>query len=332
MTRVLFVISHLSGGGAERALANLTMHWPNEYEIDILCNNISGNEYEHKGNIISLGLDDGSVSSLIYQAKVLISRIRTLRSMKRENKYSACISFMDSANVANILSGHNHCKTIISVRQSLCGAAEKFWYYKWIVNPLVKMFYNRADAVVAVSEELKQEMKNYYQLKRVEAIPNGYDIAGIVEKADIPVDVDIAEEAKYIFTAGRLDIPKNHWHLIRAMKRVIEYVPNARLYIAGKGELYSYLQELILNLKLQESIKLLGFKSNVYNLEKVCDVYVMPSGWEGFPNALAEAMCVGAPVVVTDFKTGAREIVYLQKLTGNFLVQKQFLTCVLLFG
>ena len=77
----------------------------------------------------------------------------------------------------------------------------------------------------------------------------------------------------------------------------------------GEGELESYLKRLINKLNLQDNILMLGHSKNVYKYLKSSDLYVFPSIFEGFPNALAEAICMGLPCIATDFKTGAREII-----------------------
>lgn len=58
MKRILFVISHLYGGGAERALSNLVTHIPNDWEIDILLNNDKTETYPYRGRLISLDIEN----------------------------------------------------------------------------------------------------------------------------------------------------------------------------------------------------------------------------------------------------------------------------------
>ena len=56
MKKILFVITMLGGGGAERALCNLTFAMPPDIEFDILVSYESDYDYPHKGNVISLGM------------------------------------------------------------------------------------------------------------------------------------------------------------------------------------------------------------------------------------------------------------------------------------
>ena len=119
MKKVLFLISKLTGGGAERALCNLTLGFPKDVEIDILVNSESDEDYPHAGNVISLGMPKRNKLSLGYQMIALIRRYYMLVKFKKSKNYDACISFMDSANIANILTGKKYCKTILSRRSWL---------------------------------------------------------------------------------------------------------------------------------------------------------------------------------------------------------------------
>ena len=311
--RVLFVIPYLYEGGAQRALSNIEMNFPDDWEIETLVNSEYKKAYPVKGIIHSLGISETpKTDSVLFQFRVFLKRINKLKELKNTGRYDACISMADSASVANILSGNKHCKTIISIRTSL-KAMSRLAQYKYVVNPLARVFYNSADKVVAVSEELKKELIEEFKIKQdiVVAIPNGYNLEKILTKAKEPLEDDIKsfiDGKKVICNVGRLSFPKGQWHLIRSFKRIKAEIPEAVLMIAGIGELEEYLHKLTKELDLEESVRFLGHTDNVYKYLKSSDVFAFPSILEGFPNAMAEAVCIGLPCVATDFKTGAREI------------------------
>jgi len=314
MKKVLFVISYLDKGGSERALSNITLNFPKDWEIDILVNSDKVVDYPYRANIISMGIDDKpKTGSVLFQFKVLCKRISWLRKLKKNNKYSACISFLDSANVANILSRKKYCKTIVSVRNSLKKQAS-LPQYKYVVNPLVKCLYNMADKVVACSRGVERELVDIFKLRadKVCTIENGYDIQKLEHMANEPLDDEIdrkIRDKKVLVTVGRLAPQKGQWHLIRAFSKVIRQVPDAILLIIGTGELEEYLKGLVRDYGLGEQVIFVGYTDNPFKYEKRADVFVMPSLYEGFPNALAEAVCLGLPCIATDFETGARELI-----------------------
>lgn len=117
---------------------------------------------------------------------------------------------------------------------------------------------------------------------------------------------------------GRLDSQKGQWHLIRSFTKVVQQEPKAVLLIIGTGECKQYLRKLIQQNHMEKHIFLLGYQSNPFWYYAQAEVFVLPSMYEGFPNALAEAVCCGAPCIATDFHSGAREILAPDmELTGR---------------
>ncbi len=314
-------------GGAQRALSNIQSELSDRYEIDTLVNSEFDRVYSNSGRVFSLGIDTPpKTGSLLFQFSAFIKRFIRLKELKKKGSYEACISFMDSANVSNVISGKGRCKVIVSVRVSY-NSNNDLPQYRFVVKPLARLLYNKADLVVAVSEELKMELNSGFGIcsDRLVAIPNGYNVNKIRNEA-----VKSFQEAelrdyvacKMVLTAGRLNAQKHQWHLIRAFSEVLKSVPSAILVIAGTGELEEYLKKTCIRLGIEDKVIFLGFSNNVFGYMSRTDVFVLPSGWEGFPNALGEAICIGAPCVATDFKTGAREILAPELLLKNKIIER----------
>ncbi len=308
--KIAIVVSTLDLGGAQRAVSNIVMNLPTDCEIDLILNSREHIVYPYRGNIISLDLEpQENRSGLLYQGKVFFKRLRLLKKLKREKGYNAVISFLDSANIANILTGKKFCKTIVSVRTRLSG--ENNWKYKIIVSNLVKLFYNKADKVVAISEGVRQDLIDNFNIKKenVCTIYNCYDVKEIQEKAAMPCEeVEVEQDSFSVATMGRFVQQKGQWHLLRAFKEVLKEEPKAKLYILGEGELQDYLYKMVDELEMRESVVFCGFLKNPFSLISKVKLFVFPSLWEGFGNALVEAMACGVPCIASDFKYGAREI------------------------
>lgn len=309
MTKVAFIISSLDLGGAQRAVSNITLGLPKDWNIDIILNNDTNIVYPYRGNIISLGVEDvEDRTNLLFQARVFIKRIHTVKRLRRKNRYAAVVSFLDSANVVNILTGNVCGKTIISVRNNL--SQDKSWKYKYIVSTLVRQLYNRADLIVSVSEGVRQDLIANYSIRPeiIKTIYNGCDLNKIADLAKGKQEITVDKQYVNYVTVGRLTHQKGQWHLIRAFSDLYKKEKNVRLYILGDGELKSYYEKLIFDCNLKDVVYLCGFVSNPYAVIKQMDVFVLPSLYEGFPNALLEAMACGLPCIASDFKSGAREI------------------------
>lgn len=326
--RVLFVIPYLYEGGAQRALSAIQRSLPDSWEIETLVNSEEGKSFEYRGNIHTLGIKSKPrVNSVLFQIRVFLRRVITLHRLKREKKYDACISFSDSASVANIITGNKNCKVILSVRVSLKESA-KLPQYRYIVNPLVKILYSRADQIVAVSDGIRKELIDVFGLNenKIVTIRNGYDVKEILSLAKNEIcDERFASyinNRKIIISVGRLSFQKGQWHLIRAFNEVIKkYNKDYVLLIAGVGELEGHLKGLIDRYELSDRVYLLGHIDNVYKYLNISDCFVFSSLFEGFPNALAEAICVGLPCISTDFQTGAREILAPELLEETLPVE-----------
>lgn len=313
MKKVLFVIPYLVEGGTERALSNITTFFPSDWQIDILVNDKKNAAYPFRGNIIELGFKgEPRTGSVLFQAKVFFKRTRRLKQLKKSGGYQACISFLDSANVANILSGKSFCKVIVSVRNSLVQQG-KLPQYKYVVNPLVRLFYNYADKVIAVSKGVELELQENFGLRsdRLFTIENGYDFSVIDKQRQEMLseqEINLFKGKKIITTTGRLTNQKGQWHLIRAFSEVVKRAPDTLLVIIGSGELEDYLKDMSKAYGLEKNIYFTGHAPNPYKYLWCTDIFVLTSLYEGFPNALAEAVCMGLPCIATDFRTGAREL------------------------
>lgn len=310
--KILFVIPTLKDGGAEKAMSNLTTHLPENVEADILINSISDHDFPTDANIISLGMPPSKNMGIMYQFFSMVKRILKLYTLKRKKDYDVCISFMDSANIANILSGNKYTKVLCSVRISLNICESMLPEYKYIIIPLIKLLYNKADEIIAVSSGIRKELIEDFGIRadKVVTIENGCDMQMLISQADEPWDEEdnVLKGKKLVVTAGRLSEQKGQWHLIRAFSKVIEEEKDAVLLILGAGPLKSYLEQLTKKLGVQGEVIFKGFVQNPYKYVAKADVFVLPSLYEGYPNAMAEAACLGVPCMATDFRTGSREI------------------------
>lgn len=316
MKKLLFVISTLNTGGAQRAFANMSIGFPEEWQCDFLLNDAQSVTYPYRGNIISLGLtpkeDKGG---LLYQCRVFWKRYWKLRSLKRSGQYEACISALTSANAVNVLTGRRYCKTIISIRiyMSQILRQEKK-YIAWIETWVIRHLSNIADYVVSVSESARLDLINHFGVKpqKTRTIYNGYAIEQMHVLAAETLTVEEEQWFRFgkrqIVTMGRLDEQKGQFHLIRAFQRIHEKCPDTVLLILGNGKLEIELRALITELRLEEVVILCGFVKNPYKIMARSNIFILSSLFEGFPNALAESLCLDSPVVSTDCDSGAREI------------------------
>lgn len=115
------------------------------------------------------------------------------------------------------------------------------------------------------------------------------------------------QDGRIICSMGREDTVKGFWHLIKIFSLVHNAIPDTRLLIIGKGEFTPY-RKLAADLGIADAVCFAGLQKNPYPYLKKGSLYLLTSYWEGFPNALVEAMALGLVAVATDCMTGPAEI------------------------
>jgi len=172
-----------------------------------------------------------------------------------------------------------------------------------------------ADRVLCNSRDT---YRNLYPLQKWaigdgwEVVYNGIDVSRIDAAAnlELPVRIQEVEDRVLIGSVGRLVDQKNYQRLIDAFSSVLEEVPEAHLVLIGDGGNRSQLEQEAVAQGIKQRVTFLGEcpRDDVYAALHELDLFVMPSLWEGFCNAIVEAMAAGLPVVCSDIST-LREVV-----------------------
>lgn len=113
-------------------------------------------------------------------------------------------------------------------------------------------------------------------------------------------------DAPFVLAVGRLAHQKGYDYLLDAAARVRQTLPTVRIVIAGEGDARPALEAQRAALGLDETVLLIGGRSDVERLMMACDLFVNSSRWEGLPSAIMEAMVAGAPVAAADLPGNRR--------------------------
>jgi glycosyltransferase involved in cell wall biosynthesis len=181
------------------------------------------------------------------------------------------------------------------------------------------------DKVTAVSQNVANAhvAKGITKEDKICIIYNGIEL-DCENLADIPTarrNLNIVGGGKWILlTIASLEIKKGHIFLFGALKTLKEKGYKIKLIAAGRGKEEERLREEIVAQDLNGEVILAGEKDNIAELLSVSDVFVLPSLWEGLPNALLEAMVSGVPVVAT--RVGGVPEVVINDETGLLVEAK----------
>jgi GalNAc-alpha-(1->4)-GalNAc-alpha-(1->3)-diNAcBac-PP-undecaprenol alpha-1,4-N-acetyl-D-galactosaminyltransferase len=224
--------------------------------------------------------------------------IRSLRAAIIESKPDVVISFMDRMNVVALFATRGlKIPTIVSERND---PAMTFMGRSW--ERLRQWTYPWADRIVVQTERAG----NYFPTlqDRISIVPNP-----VVLPPDLPRRSRQLVGDRSLIAMGRLVPQKGFDLLFRAMATLKDRHPEWSLNILGEGKLRLQLESLRHELGLEHRIHLIGRVQNPHELLQQADIFVMSSRFEGFPNALCEAMACGLPVISTDCPNGPREII-----------------------
>ena len=131
----------------------------------------------------------------------------------------------------------------------------------------------------------------------------GIVLSNPVDAQRIPAQ-HTGEREKVVVAAGRLSPQKNMPLLLKAFARFSVNHPEYKLRIFGEGELREELTELTKSLKISEKVEMPGRSTILLEKMNPCAMFVLSSDYEGMPNVLLEAMCMGMPAVSTDCPSG----------------------------
>ena len=179
------------------------------------------------------------------------------------------------------------------------------------VTPLVRRTYPQADAIVAISDGVADDLSSLSHLprKRITTIYNPVVTPDLYAKRHTPLDHPWfqPDAPPVVLGVGRLHQQKDFPTLLRAFARIRVQRP-IRLAILGEGKLRAELETLARTLGIAADVAMPGFVENPYAYMARAAVFALSSAWEGLANVVIEALACGCPVVSTDCPSGPREI------------------------
>lgn len=288
--KILFYISNLTCGGAERVVCNLANYFCElNYDVVVLTDRIDEGEFELKNavkRIVLPSYEDGR------RGQNVVKRLKDIRNVFILEHPGVVISFASKCNMKALLAGmFTGIDIIPSVR------SDPHREYNGKTKELfAKFLFLSARATIFQTEKAR---RFFWKKTRDHSIIlwnplNNKFIKPLYEGA----------RKNEIVSVGSLRAVKNHEMLVRAFAKISPRIPDVTLTIYGDGELREHLIKVAEECGVASQFSLPGICDDLENRIRESRVFVLSSNVEGMPNALMEAMALGLAVISTDCPCG----------------------------
>lgn len=322
--KLLFGITSLTLGGAERVLVDISNKLCDEYDITIFTIYAKG-EFEKELNkkIKLISMCDKKYDELSKIQKHITMPLKVLLNKKQiynkyiKDKFDIEISFLEGP-ITRIISTRpkkNNVKKIAWLHNDMRLVFGK-GIKATIKKKIDKKIYGKYDKIVFVSKDNKNKFDMIYkdgirnaELMKVkeEVVHNYINKETILEKANKEQEIKFNDKEINFVTVCRLVEQKAIERLIDVHTKLIKDNVKYNMYVIGDGPLKKSLEEKVKENNIEDTFKLLGKKENPYPYIKNANAFCLLSYFEGYGMVVEEAKILGKKILITN--TAAREVV-----------------------
>jgi len=294
--KILFAMHELDLGGAQRVMTNIVNNFNKElYDVHFCL-------FKKKGALVS-----------DIKEEVIIHDLKSKRVLTSSIKYYKLILNLKPDIVFTNITHVNLLTSLLipflKLKKDIC------FFTREVNNPSIRssfklsskimdFFYRYTitnfDFIIAQSNYMKTDIISHYCIEKskIHAIPNPLDIAHIRKKIEEDKSTLFFNKTrKNILAVGGLRKQKGYDKLLNIMKYLDD---SYQLTIIGEGPERVFLENTIKDFNIENRVKLLGNKSNPYPYMRDCDVLMVSSNYEGFPNVIIEANICGKFVLANN--------------------------------
>jgi glycosyltransferase involved in cell wall biosynthesis len=296
--RIILVSASLGAGGAERQMADMASYWV-RHGVEVTLATWNGAHspdfYELDERVRRVHIAANSPGGALPTLATVATRVRKLRALLRAERPEVVLSFMPENNVLTIFAAARlPVRVVISERAHPAHDTN----VRPLWRLLRKIVYRWCDEIVAQTREAALWLQQHFTVN-VRVIPNGL--------RTLPTPV--AERQLLIVAVGRLVRQKGFDLLLRAFAQVAAEFADWQVVVLGDGAERSSLVAQRDELQLTGRVRFLGEVREVEDWLARAGLVVQPSRFEGFPNAVLEAMALGAAVISADCPAGPADLI-----------------------
>lgn len=292
MKKITFFSTSPNVGGSEKVLINIANEFAQmNLEVEfIFCFSTGNLRNELHPNIEVIDLNSRVRGALIKFYKIVLQRKPTIiiSGPQSVNFISILVSKFPFTSYKTIVTHHNFHNS--EIQKSFLGS----------YNPLfIRTLYNLSNGVVAVSTGIKKYLINDCKIKesKVRVISNPVvNHRMILQSQEEVSEFPFKENKPIIIAVGRLTKIKNYPLMLEVFSLLLKKM-SAYLVIIGEGEERNNIMQEAKHLNAQDSVVLIGAKSNPYKYIAKSNLLIHTSVSESFGMVLAEALALGIPVI-----------------------------------
>ena len=310
MKHILHVIQSLEFGGAEKVVVQLANKFCDEYRVTVCVTKKMGElaeELRSDVKVIAMNMGEGNNPALIGKLQQLIIEqdVDIVHCHDWGVYVESALSVKKAGRAKLILTAHG------PYTQYTPGLISKF---KKMIRHAVERYLSKFTyRIVAVSDSIKSYIRNDIGIadSKISVIHNGvagYDYAATTH----------SEKCRKLITVGRVAKIKNHKLMLSAFSKIIKKFSDVQLTVVGDGPEFDNIKKYSDEIGLKGLVDFKGFRTDIEDLLKVHDAFLLSSHYEGISIAGLEAMSLGLPIVSTNVG-GVSEMV--QDSVNGFLVE-----------
>lgn len=301
--RILLLIPHLGGGGAERV-------------TELLARGLDAKKYELHLGVITRAETGGEVlPAWVCVHSFGAPRVRAgafrLLGLVRRLKPDLILSGMFHLNfLVLLLRPFFPRRTRVLARQNgSVSASPTFGGLSWYTRLLYRRLYRNADRVICQTQSMADDLAAELGLleKRLTVLPNPVDVGEIRDSSRMNPEL-LTGHGTRLLAVGRLSREKGFDLLLQAMATIRSQLPGVSLLIAGTGPEEAALKSECRTLGLDLAVRFAGQIERPWTRFPDATLFVLPSRHEGMPNALLEAAAGGLPIVALPASGGVVEL------------------------
>ena len=297
--RICFMIHSLNSGGAERVLSQLASYFADidEHDVHVVTLQPEGSRpfYPISPNITLHNLGLNKTGSELDKIQRIFKLLLSIRKTVKHIRPRKIISFIDEMNIAVLLATLG-LKQHVIISERIDPRYHKIGF---LSKALRRLLYPLSKSLVVQASYIA----SYFSYMRNKCL---------VIANPIPAPKFLCSDLKTttkIINVGRLNTQKNQAILIKAFSSLALKYPDWSLEIYGEGPERDKLKALIKKLSLEDKVFLQGITASIQEKLSQASIFAFPSLFEGFPNALGEAIASGLSVIASNCE-GNLELVH----------------------